>query len=219
MRASRSCASKFEAAACATRRASRPASPWPSGCPAESSTRMSQRRSSAETRAASVRSGVINAAVRVGSSSASRRMTAMAVASSRSSAASTRPMPSSATATRAGSSRSCRVFHRCVVSAGRSASETNRSRAASAGGGEPMGCTLARSIPRRTSSSARTACGWLGCPPSPPRHVTLHVVRGRWRWRPRLARRDRDPARAAPPLRRVIERSRRGAPPWRASSR
>ena len=90
---------------------------------------MSQRASSARTRAAKARSGVMSPAVLPGVSRASRISSAMASASSRSSAASMRVTPSSASGTPPGVMRSWKVRHASVVSAGRKASLSSLRRA------------------------------------------------------------------------------------------
>ena len=139
----------------------------------------------------------------------------MAVASSRSSAASTRPMPSSAMATLAGS--------RPLVPRAPQMRRLGRPQRL---GNEPFAGGQrrrrradglhARALDAETHQQFRQDGLWVaGMPALTPRHVTLHGL-GVVAMAARGLRVEIEiAARAAPPLRRVIERSRRAAPPWR----
>ncbi len=131
-----------------------------SGSPPESSARMPKRSSSADTRRARLRSLVTSAAVLSPGAMARRKAIAIATASSRSFAASTSVTCSSASATPASGKEPRPAIHASVVSAGRSASLTNRERKASGCDGLPISTISARRSPNLRSSLARPNCGW-----------------------------------------------------------
>ena len=140
----------------------------PSGSPPESSISMSKRTSSADTRRAIVRSGVINAAVRLGVSNARRMNSAKVKASKRSSVASIRLTPSSALEKVA--PRVARYSRQCsVLSAGRNACAANSRRAASGGVGTPISRVSARLMFMIRERRFRMDCGCVyeGSPCSP----------------------------------------------------
>jgi len=115
------------------------------GTPAESSTAISQRRSSTATRRASPRSGVTRMALRSGLSSVRRKASAMTIASSRGPGQGVSARPSSAAGPGAGS-----AAQRSVVSTGRSASRSRATRADRGAGPTALGHAT---TPRWTASS------------------------------------------------------------------
>ena len=138
-----------------------------SGVPAESSAVMPKRASSAATRRASARSGVINAACdspcRPGSSSASLSAMAMAVASSRSLAASIRATSAKACAMPSGSSALRHPLQRSVLREGAMACDRIFARKERSADGSPSGKISSRVSPKRFRSWNRPNCGWVQC--------------------------------------------------------
>jgi hypothetical protein len=150
-------ASSGPASASAARRRNRPEAVRPRGSPPLSSGTMPQRSSAAATCRVSVRSGLTRAA-RTPRSAASRRPSAMAVASVCGFGASrsvTEPSASSSPSRRGPSSR-----HWSVTGAGRSASDTTRFRAAFGGAivGSHSGMSQG-SMPAASATRARRYCG------------------------------------------------------------
>ena len=130
---------------------------WARSTPPESSTSIPYRESSAPTRRARSRSGVISAARLWSVSRDSRIRRAMTPASSRGVGQSIRATSTIAT----GSERN--AIHASLVSAGRIAWLMSHARVGAVSGmsGAGQSSTSSRSISRRSSSRARLNCGWV----------------------------------------------------------